>query len=117
MRLLLPLGPAWLGGLWLLLFSDRIWSPLPAATARPGEGLVGGWVVLGALVVGSLCHLAAPVLGRNLAVWTPGSATAGLGAADPEQEAFGTWVVRVATLVGLYLLLAGFVGLELRAAA
>lgn len=113
MRLLAPLLPAWLVGVWLLVTAESLWS-----TTQPiqgsGEEMAGGWALVGTLVVGTLSYLAAPRLGRNLAVSTVSSITAGIGAANDLQESFGCIVVRVASLVALYLIVVGFLVLELR---
>ena len=77
----------------------------------------GGWVLIGTLAVGTLVYVFAPFLGRNLAVSTNSSMLAGLGHANGAQEAFGRVIVRGVTLLVLYLLIAGFVALELRSGA
>lgn len=112
MRLLAPLAPAWLVGLWLLLASEELWAEPRPTAGQPGETLAGGWVVLGALVLFTVGYLAAPVLGRNLAVSTVSSTLAGMGSANDAQRSFGEVVVRAGTLAALYLVLAGFVLLE-----
>ena len=112
MRLLAPLVPAWLAGLWLLIAAEGLWSDdLPHAA--PGDGVAGGWVLVGTLVLCTAGYVAAPLLGRNLAVGTVSSSIAGLGSANGAQEAFGTGVVRIAALLALYLLVGGLVAVEL----
>ena len=114
MRLLAPLLPAWVVGLWLLLTSEALWSPLAPAGTGSGDEIAGGWVLVVLLPLGTVCYLAAPFLGRNLAVSTVSSTLAGLGSPNATQESFGAGVVRVATLAALYLLIVGFAAVELR---
>lgn len=112
MRLLAPLIPAWLAGLWLLVAGDDLWSKdLPHAT--PGNGVPSGWVLVGTLLLCTAGYLAAPLLGRNLALSTVSVSLAGLGAPNGAQEAFGRGLVRAAALLTLYLLVGGLLAVEL----
>ena len=115
MRQLVPLAPAWLVCLWLLATSERLWTPLASEVGAREDGLLGGWVLLAVLAVGTLVHGLAPLLGRNLAVSTNSSMLAGLGPSNEAQRAFGRGLVRGVSLLVVYLLVAGFVALELRA--
>lgn len=114
MRLGAPLVPPWLVGLWLLVTSESLWTPGTPTPGRAGSELAGGWVLLGALLIGTLAFLAAPRLGRNLAVSTVSSMHAGLGESNASQRAFGTGLVRAVSLAGLYLVVASYFVLESR---
>ena len=105
MRRALPLLPAWVLGTWLLVWGKGVWDPDSLGPNLHGGTMAAGWIVVIALVLGSALYVAAPTVGRKLAVSSSSSMLVGLGEPNGAQSAFGAVVVRVAVLAGMYLLL------------
>ena len=74
-----------------------------------GDSMALGWVLLGALVVGTVLYVGAPVFGRKLAVSSTSSSTVGLGEPNALQRSFGAFVVRSSVISFLHLFLGALV--------
>lgn len=101
----LALLPAWIAGLGMLLASRRLWIPV-AFTEYEGEQTMRSpaWLLIAVLLAGSLLFRLAPLLGPRLAIMTSSSLQVPFGQGTSAQEAFGTNFMRIAILVGIYLM-------------